>query len=308
LATYVPYMGTKLAKADARVAAIAGRQHGVVAIGQLRSLGLSRKAVNHRIEAGRLHRVHRGVYAVGHADLSAEGRRVAAVLAVGGGPRGDGVSVLAHWGAAVSHRSAAALWVILPASDGPSDVIVAGNGGKVGRPGIRVHRSLSLRPSDVILRNRVPLTNPRRTIQDLRYAVSVRAPGSISAWELRKAIRQANVIGLPIDEEDRADRTRGDLESAFLAICRRHRLAPPEVDVRIGPFLVDCLWRAERLVVEIDSYPHHRGRATFQDDRGRELELMRLGYHVLHVSEAQIDGVPRVVAEVLAAELRKRRG
>jgi len=61
----------------------------------------------------------------------------------------------------------------------------------------------------------------------------------ISSWELRKAIRQANVIGLPIEDEDRANRTRGDLEGAFLAICRRHGLPRPEVNVRIGPFLVD---------------------------------------------------------------------
>lgn len=243
---------------------------------------------------------------MGHANLSTEGCRVAAVLAVGGGPHEDGVSLLAYWGAAVSHRSAASLWGILPASDGPSDVIVGGNGGKVQRPGVRVHRSLSLRPPDITLRNRVPLTNPRRTIHDLRYAVSVRTPGAISAWELRKAIRQANVIGLPVDAEDAADRTRSDLEAAFLSICRRHRLPPPEVNVRIGAYLVDFLWRRERLVVETDSYRYHRGEVAFQEDRARELELMWIGYHVLRLSEAEIDDRPQDVAEVLRVELRKR--
>jgi very-short-patch-repair endonuclease len=141
----------------------------------------------------------------------------------------------------------------------------------------------------------------------LRNAVSAGARGGVSARELRKAIRQANVIGLPIDD-DAVDRTRGDLEAAFLAICGRHRVPRPEVNVRVGPFLVDFLWREGRLAVETDDYRHHRGRAAFQDDRARELELMRLGYGVLRLSEAQIDEAPKEVAEVLSAELRRRRG
>ncbi len=131
--------------------------------------------------------------------------------------------------------------------------------------------------------------------------------GKISGWELRKAIRQANVVGLPIGTEDAAVRTRSDLEGAFLTICKRRRLPRPEVNVRIGPYLVDFLWREERLVVETDSYRYHRGKAAFQEDRGRELELMRLGYGVLRLSEAQIDEAPKDVGEVLAAELRRRR-
>jgi len=195
---------------------------------------------------------------------------------------------------------------MLPEIPGPSDVIVGGTGGRARRSGIRVHRSLVLQSADATLRHGIPLTNPRRTIHDLRQAISARVPGAVSARELRKAIRQANVIGLPIDDEDAADRTRGDLETAFLVICGRHGIPRPEVNVRVGPFLVDFLWREERLAIETDSYRHHRGRAAFQEDRGRGLELMRLGYHVLRLSEAQIDETPEDVAEILSAELRRR--
>jgi len=113
------------------------------------------------------------------------------------------------------------------------------------------------------------------------------------------------VIGLPIDARDKADRTRSDLEADFLAICRRHRLPRPEVNVRIDRFLVDFIWREARLVVETDSYLYHRGRATFQDDRGRDLHLMRLGYRVLRLSERQINDEPRQVAEGVAAALAR---
>jgi very-short-patch-repair endonuclease len=138
-------------------------------------------------------------------------------------------------------------------------------------------------------------------------AISIGKADGLSKWELRKAIRQANVIGLPLADQDASDRTRSDLERAFLAICRRHRLPRPEVNVRIGPFLVDFLWRDQRLVVEADGYRYHRGKVAFQDDRGRELELMQIGYDVLRLSERQIDDEAERVAEVLAAALRKRR-
>jgi very-short-patch-repair endonuclease len=124
----------------------------------------------------------------------------------------------------------------------------------------------------------------------------------VSAHELRKAIRQAGVIGLPIGDEG-GDRTRGDLERDFLGLCRRHRLPQPEVNVRIGPYLIDFLWRDRRFVVETDSFLHHRGKAAFQDDRSRDLELMRLGYEVLRLSERQLETESERAAEVLAARL-----
>lgn len=284
-----------------RIALIAEQQQGVVSTGQLHRCGLGDKAIARRVSGGWLHRVHRGVYAVGHSALSPRGHWFAAVLALGGGPHPGRSAVLEYWGAAVSHSSAAFLWELLPVRQGPCDVSVAGDGGRIRRAGVRTHRSTTLRSAHVTLRHGIPVTTPTRTISDLRRAVS----GGVSDRELRKAIRQANVIGLSIDD-DMADRTRGDLEGAFLEICGRHGLPRPEVNVRIGAFLIDFLWRGERLAVETDDYLHHRGRAAFQDDRARELELMRLGYDVLRLSEAQINGSPKKVAEVLRAELRRR--
>ncbi len=78
--------------------------------------------------------------------------------------------------------------------------------------------------------------------------------------------------------------------------------------MHIGRYLVDFLWRERRLVVETDSYLYHRGRAAFQDDRGRDLELKRLGYDVLRLSERQIDEEPDRVGESLAGILCNPRG
>jgi very-short-patch-repair endonuclease len=166
-----------------------------------------------------------------------------------------------------------------------------------------VHRSRSLAAVDVTLRRGIPTTTPARTAADLRTAISLGRPGAISDRELRKAIRQANVLDLQLGPRDAKVRTRSDLEADFLRLCRRYRLPPPEVNVRIGPYLVDFAWREKRLVVETDSYLYHRGEVAFQDDHARDLELMRRGFEVLRLSELQLEKEPAWVAEILAARL-----
>jgi very-short-patch-repair endonuclease len=70
-------------------------------------------------------------------------------------------------------------------------------------------------------------------------------------------MRQAEFLRLPIGERLAPDHTRSELERRFLALCRRHRLPKPEVNVRVGPFLSDFLWRARHLVVELDGFGAH---------------------------------------------------
>lgn len=210
------------------------------------------------------------------------------------------IPVLDYWGAALSHRSAAALWDLLPQTGGRVDVTVPGYGGRARREGIRLHRSRSLLPAAVTLRSGIPVTTPARTISDLRRA-AVRSgrEGLIPPGELRRAIRQANVLGLTIGEDARRDRTRSDLERAFLRLCHRHRLPRPEVNVRVGRHLVDFLWRERMLVVETDGYRYHRGRAAFEDDRARDLELRTQGFEVVRLAEKQVHDDSKQVATAL---------
>lgn len=299
-------MGEKSATPDLVIAGIARRQHGMVAMRQIEAAGIGRNAVALRARTGRLHRVHHGVYAVGHMALSNEAGWMAAVLACGRGGLSltdeATASVLDYWGAVLSHRGAAELWRMLPPREGAVDVTVPGKGGKGKRKGIRLHRSATLAPALVTLRLGIPVTTPARTIADLRRAAS--RGRSISAKELRRAIRQADVLGLPIEEVDGRDRTRSDLERDFLRLCRRHRLPVPEVNVLVGPYLVDFLWRDRRVAVETDSYLYHRGRVAFQDDRARALELRARGFDVVPLSEKQVNEEAPHVADVLRCALR----
>lgn len=109
---------------------------------------------------------------------------------------------------------------------------------------------------------------------------------------------------MPLGDEIESDRTRSDLERDFLRLCRRHRLPGPEVNVRIGPHLVDFLWRDRMLVVETDGYAYHGGRAAFEDDRARDLDLRSRGFAVIRLAEKQVDDEPQRVAEVVSAALR----
>src|SRR5690349_8761871 len=114
---------------DRAIAAVADRQHGRITREQLRRLGLGDTAITKRAAAGRLHRVHHGVYAVGHRVRTQRGTWMAATLACGEG-------------AVLSHTSAAALWDIRP-GEGAVHVTVPTAGGR-RRPGLCVHRDPSL--------------------------------------------------------------------------------------------------------------------------------------------------------------------
>jgi very-short-patch-repair endonuclease len=195
-------------------------------------------------------------------------------------------------GAVLSHMSAAALWRLLEPIDGPVDVSISTRAGRRKRLGIRMHRPASLSPGQLTRRRGIPVTTPARTIEDLR--------GEAPPYLVRRATRQAELAKYRLGPRVKGDRTRSDLERDFLRLCRRHGLPAPEVNVKVGRWTVDFLWREPRVAVETDFFDYHRGRVAFQDDRARELELRRHGLAVHRFSEAQIDDEP----EEVAADLR----
>jgi very-short-patch-repair endonuclease len=218
----------------------------------------------------------------------------------------DRRTILGHWRAALSHRSAASLWGLLPVVDESISVSVPGDGGKRNRAGIRVHRCPTLSPACVTLRKGIPVTTPSRTLSDLARATPrASRHRAVTPRELRRAIRQAGVLGLPLGDDGGRDRTRSDLERDFLRLCRRHRLPTPKVNVRVGPYLVDFIWSERMLVVETDGFRYHRGRAAFEEDRARDLALRALGYEVVRLADRQLTDEPKQIAAVLKARLAR---
>jgi very-short-patch-repair endonuclease len=280
---------------DAAIARLAANQHGVVTTGQLVNFGLSRGRISERAAAGRLHRIHRGVYAIGHPRLSDEGRWMAAVLACGDG-------------AVLSHRSAAELWGMRPRARRlsaagqhgeaqASDVTVPGTAGRKNHARIALHRSSTLTARHCTRRHGIPVTTPERTLADLR---AVLPPADLAA-----ARREAEFLRLPIADSPIAEPTRTELERRFLRLCRRHRLRQPGVNVKLDRYEVDFVWAECRLVVELDGWESHRTRSAFEADRARDARLNLLGYDVLRFTWRQLKDDSAGVAKTIWSMLRK---
>jgi hypothetical protein len=267
------------------LAEVAQRQWGVVSVEQLRALGLGRSATTRRVQAGRLHRLYVGVYAVGHTALRREGRWLAAVLACGKG-------------AVLSHRSAAAHWGLLATTQAHVDVTAAR--GRRGAPGIRLHRSRSLDARDTTSHEGMPITTVARTLLDL--AASVRED------RLERALAQAmhldlydhraitDVIGrsnghrggsiLAGATEREPKLTKSAWEARMLTLIRDAGLPEPLVNESFdapdhGLCRPDFHWPAHRLIVETDGWKAHRTRAAFEQDRAKDAALTAAGYRVM---------------------------
>jgi uncharacterized protein DUF559/putative AbiEi antitoxin of type IV toxin-antitoxin system len=288
---------------------LAERQHGVVSLGQLRDLGLGERGVQHRAAANRLHRIHRGVYAVGRRGLRARGLWMAAVLACG--PE-----------AAVSHQCAAALLGLRPDNRSVIDVSVPATSAR-SRKGIHVHASRTLRPKDVTVCDGIRCTSAARTLVDLGDVVPARA--------VQRAVEQAEVLRVfdakAIEEVlARAGPRRGagvlrrvlrdlgdagavanDFEGDFLAICRAAAVPQPAVNAWLTlddqAIKADFLWRHERLIVETDGRATHATRQAFERDRLRDQRLTVAGFRVVRFTWRQVNREPERVARTVAALL-----
>jgi hypothetical protein len=266
--------------ADHRIARIATRQHGVITTTQLAAVGIDKFAINKRVRAGRLHRLYRGVYAVGHRSLSWRGRWLAAVLAAGDG-------------AVLSHVSAVALWQFLRPIPGPVHVTVGAAVRRKPRPGLVIHRSRTLTPRDITRRHGIAVTTPARTVEDIR--------GEVEPYLFRRALRQAELAGFRVPHLSATKRTRSDLELLFLGFCDDHGLPRPLVNRRVHGHRVDFFWPEGRLAVETDSWEYHRGSVAFEDDHERDLELRAHGITTRRYTGDQIEAAP----EAVAADLRQ---
>ncbi|HEX2160857.1 MAG TPA: type IV toxin-antitoxin system AbiEi family antitoxin domain-containing protein [Thermoleophilaceae bacterium] len=292
---------------DIAVAALATAQNGVVSRAQLEAVGLGRGSIARRVANGRLHRLHRGVYAVGHQALPPHARETAALLACGAT-------------AVLSHRSAAAAWGLLPKSPGAVDVTVPSRDCRP-RAGIRAHTTSDLPSDDVSRLDRLPLTTVARTLVELAGEVETReleraldeaaARRLATHTEIRSVLRRAKgrsgtrALRDLLDDLDGPRLTRSEAERRLLALLRVARLPLPQTNVRVGCHEVDALWQSQRLVVEVDGYAFHSSRAAFERDRLRDSDLQARGLRVVRITWRQLSDEPEAtvarIARVLGA-------
>jgi very-short-patch-repair endonuclease len=289
---------------------LAARQHGLVARWQLLRVGLGEDAIDHRLRSGRLVKVQRGVYALGHAELRREGNVLAVVLRYGDA-------------AAVSHRSAAALWGIRPWSGTFIEITRRGPGGTVRQRGRIIHRCIDVPDDEIVIERGVPTTTLARTLLDLAAVVpthhlrrAVERSDQAELFDLTEVQRVLDahpgrpgrrpLMALLADYRDHGDTvTRSDLEAIMLQICLDHGFPRPQVNRYDGIRESDFRWPDHRLIVEVDSWTFHgRTRRAFDSDRARDRALLREGWRVARFTDRQIltdyAGIARELAALLA--------
>ncbi|UGS38006.1 hypothetical protein DSM104329_04428 [Capillimicrobium parvum] len=287
---------------------LAHQQHGVVAARQLNALGVSSSTIARWTADGRLLRLHRGVYAVGHQALTADGHRMAAVLAAGPG-------------AALSHRSAGEMRGVMRWAGPYHEVTVPGAGGRRRRARrVRVHRG-RLDPADWTVVRGIPVTTVARTLLDV---------GEVAPSRLPRAVEEADRQGLldvPAVREVMARNpgrrglrplatalelhtpepafTRSGLERAALALIRDHGLPRPSANLWLHGYEVDLVWPDQKLVVELDTRGFHGTTSAFERDRRRDADLQARGYRVMRFTDRRIADDAAAVAATIAAALSR---
>jgi hypothetical protein len=274
------------ARVDDLIAHYAASQHAIITREQLFSAGCDRNCIGYRLSIGRLHRMHPGVYAVGHRPTSPLALATAAVLACG-----------LH--AVLSHASAATLWGFFPRWEGPCEVTAPG---AHRLRTVRVHRRTTLTELDVTRQLDIPVTTPARTALDLalrlddtsltRLINDGRLSGYLQPNDLNELIeRSTGQKGVKrlrrcagLDHRP----TRSPLEDRFLAFTKRYGLPRPEVNTHVAGYEVDALFRQQRVVVELDGREVHDDPSAFEADRDKDADLTEAGYTCVRITDARL--------------------
>ncbi|MDO8188174.1 type IV toxin-antitoxin system AbiEi family antitoxin domain-containing protein [Conexibacter sp. JD483] len=294
---------------DQRLARLADRQHGVVARRQLGAIGLSPTMLRDRLERGRLVKLHRGVYAVGHRRLGPRGREVAALFAAGSG-------------AVLSHRNAATLHDLRPGGHRDVDVTVAHQ--RRAQPGIRLHRA-ELPDEDVTRIERLPVTTLARTLVDI--AATLPRDHVVKAMQEAERARRLDTRAVERVLQRTAHRndgghalmrdlladlrahetqlTRSKLENRFTALARDFALPRPRTNVHVHGREVDAWWPAAGIAVELDGWRDHGTRRAFQRDREKGNWLALRGVVLLRFTHDDLVRRPAHVAEQLRPALAR---
>jgi hypothetical protein len=292
-------------RATKEIAKIAARQHGNITRAQLRQLGLLDPAIHRSVAGGRLFRGFRGVYAVGRPPITPLERAAAAVLACG--PK-----------ALLSHGSAMALWGVWKHWDEPFEVTVAGD----RRPsGIRIHRCSTLTRRDIDRQHGIRVTSPARTALDMaprlrrraltRFINDSRREKLLTLDTLNDVVARnpthSGAVILKPHLDNQQNPTRSDGEDDFPGFCERYGLPVPVINTTVQGFEVDAYFPGEGLIVELDGWPFHRDRDSFESDRDRDATMLMHEIPTVRITYDRFDEAPDREAARLHAILGTRR-
>ena len=289
---------------DAAIAAIAATQNGNVSRQQLLELGLSRRQIAHRLKAGRVHRLFRGVYAVGHPPTDSLQWAAAAVMACGER-------------AMLSHGSAMTLWGLWERWDRPFSITVAGDR---RLKNVKLHRATNLLKRDVRIHKGIRVTSPARTLLDqapgmalkslTRAVVNARRKRLLTEKDLSDVVNRFPLhSGAPhVAAVYNAPLARSGWEDGFPAFCERNDLPQPVMNAVVAGHEVDALFPDEKVIVELDSWEFHSSRQAFEDDRDKDADTAAAGHLTVRATWERMQKREEREARRLRETLGSRRG
>ncbi len=303
-------MAIPAGKVDAVLAWFGGRRRGIVTRKELLSAGLSAHQIAAKVRSGALIAVHPGVYVVGHMALAPHALEAAALVACR--PR-----------ALLAGRTSARLLGVPVKAPKDIEIVVVGRHRR-SLSGVTVRSIDRLAPGELRRIEGLPVTSPSLTLLDLAADVScdqitaalheARVPPiRVTDAAIRATLkahpnrRGARVLSALLDAEGAAKVTRSEAERRALKLMRSHGL-DPESDVKLGRYRVDFLFRAERLIVEVDGFGFHATPGRFARDRRRTGGLVAMGYVIFPLSWTDLtEGRHHAMGRLLAAVAERRR-
>jgi very-short-patch-repair endonuclease len=266
-------------------------QQGVVRRTQLLARGIDRRTIDRALRSGTLHRLHPGIYSVIAPELLSEDALLLSALFAAGS------------GAFLSHGTAAWRWRIIPAPPKAIQVGVPYDGTRL-RPGEVVHngrfRSTSVPRTLLDLAARYTQPALRRALAEAEFEHDIR-PDDITRV-LRRGHPGSAALRAALDAHAPGHgQAKSNLEKRFRALLIRHEIELPERNQPLGPYIVDCIWRTRRVVVELDGRQHARPHPADADD-DRDLWLRRHRFVPRRYGTKQVDDRPDdVIADLLDA-------
>jgi hypothetical protein len=281
---------------DRGLADLAASQHGVFTLAQARDAGATRAAIRHRLACGRWARVGSSAFRLQGVAVTWHLRLFAAVAGAGEG-------------ALASHRAAAQLYGI-PGFSGNWVELTVPSGrrraaGIAGR--VRVHWSRRLPPHHAKQPAGIPSTSVARTLTDLACALHPRQTERAldnclasklvtvpAIWRIVDDLSPRGRAGLGLLRELLEARGDGyvapasELERRLLDLVIAAKLPIPEREVDLGDSdgwigRVEFVYRAAKLLIEVDGRLHHTALLDRKHDRDRDNAFMASGWRVLRI-------------------------
>jgi Transcriptional regulator, AbiEi antitoxin len=254
------------------VHSFAAKQGGHVTREQLLAADVSPRTIKRWVAGGRLIRVYRGVYAVGHLQSNPINAAHAALLAGGERCALAGPCALVLWG----------VWQYWPKR---LEIVLAGD----RRPsGLIVHHSTTLHKRDITTAQGLRVTSPARTMLDTARRLNAkqlaRAINELGLRDLltidqledvvaRNPTHESVTLLRPHLEFAQEEPTRSGLEDMLLSLLRKYGLPTPQINVDVAGFCVDAYCPDHALVVELDGWKQHRSKERFLGDRRQDFAI-----------------------------------